>query len=160
MKHENKQSNPSTTPRTERKPATPEKAKRTPAQILQAYEKAQKVLQDLQTQEQSKATARKIAAAEKRLAPLAKAVDDCGIITAFTVQTMGERIAGKLLKTIYSASGDTMIKRLFDGLIIDKNVRFCPFALLYGIGIKYGGFVALRLMALPKNRAGSECYQR
>ena len=123
METKTKQSNPNTTPRTERKPATPEKTKRNPAKILQAYETAQKALQDLQAQEQSKATARKLAAAKKRLATLAKAVDDCGIITAFTVQAMGERIAGKLLKTIYSASGDTMIKRLFDGLIIDKNVR-------------------------------------
>lgn len=45
------------------------------------------------------------------------------IITADNVQAIGERIATKLLNTIFGASGNDMIKRLFNGLIVDRKTR-------------------------------------
>lgn len=107
MKGENKTNSNPTTQSATRKAATPKKAP-TAAEILKAYAAAQeraKALQTEHTEKPTKTTARKFATAEKRLAALANAINEMGIITAETVQTIGERIAVKALKTCLQSGG-------------------------------------------------------
>lgn len=125
MTTQNKKSNPTPQPRNTRKPETTKKTPTAP-EILQAYNKAQtdlKGIQERHEQKPTKATAKKLATAEKRLATLEKLIDDTGIITARNVQTIGERIAIKALKTIYQRSGENTIKTLYNGLCADINAR-------------------------------------
>ena len=105
------------TTQTKKAKATPtaEKVFAEYADALKAVATAEKVY----TEKPTKTNGKALATAKRRLAKIENAIDEIGIITAENVQTIGERIAIRALKTCYQKGGQPFIYSLYCGLVAD-----------------------------------------
>ena len=105
------------TTQTKKAKATPtaEKVFAEYADTLNAVATAEKVY----TEKPTKTNGKALATAKRRLAKIENAIDEIGIITAENVQTIGERIAIRALKTCYQKGGQPFIYSLYCGIVAD-----------------------------------------
>ena len=105
------------TTQTKKAKATPtaEKVFAEYADALKAVATAEKVY----TEKPTKTNGKALATAKRRLAKIENAIDEIGIITAENVQTIGERIAIRALKTCHQKGGQPFIYSLYCGLVAD-----------------------------------------
>ena len=105
------------TTQTKKAKATPtaEKVFAEYADALKAVATAEKVY----TEKPTKTNGKALATAKRRLAKIENAIDEIGIITAENVQTIGERIAIRALKTCYQKGGQPFIYSLYCGIVAD-----------------------------------------
>ena len=105
------------TTQTKKAKATPtaEKVFAEYADALKAIATAEKVY----TEKPTKTNGKALATAKRRLAKIENAIDEIGIITAENVQTIGERIAIRALKTCYQKGGQPFIYSLYCGIVAD-----------------------------------------
>lgn len=85
------------------------------ADALKAVATAEKVY----TEKPTKTNGKALATAKRRLAKIENAIDEIGVITAENVQTIGERIAIRALKTCYQKGGQPFIYSLYCGIVAD-----------------------------------------
>ena len=98
----------------------------TPENLLAIYNATCKHIDDLQAlnrKNSSKLNAKKLETACKRLEKVKTAINSVGLITEWNVQTVGERIAVKALKTCYQKSGQQFIYKLYCDLVGDITER-------------------------------------
>ena len=105
------------TTQTKKAKATPtaEKVFAEYADALKAVATAEKVY----TEKPTKTNGKALATAKRRLAKIENAIDEIGVITAENVQTIGERIAIRALKTCYQKGGQPFIYSLYCGIVAD-----------------------------------------
>lgn len=100
------------------------KAKATPTaeKVFAEYADALKTVataEKVYTEKPTKTNGKALATAKRRLAKIENAIDEIGIITAENVQTIGERIAIRALKTCYQKGGQPFIYSLYCGIVAD-----------------------------------------
>lgn len=103
---------------------TPKTAKTTPTaeNVYTAYADALKAVanaENVYNAKPTKTNGKALATAKRRLAKVEKMIDEIGVITPDNVQTIGERIAIRALKTCYQKGGQPFIYALYCGLIAD-----------------------------------------
>lgn len=81
--------------------------------------KATPTAEKVYTEKPTKTNGKALATAKRRLAKIENAIDEIGIITAENVQTIGERIAIRALKTCYQKGGQPFIYSLYCGIVAD-----------------------------------------
>lgn len=81
--------------------------------------KATPTAEKVYTEKPTKTNGKALATAKRRLAKIENAIDEIGVITAENVQTIGERIAIRALKTCYQKGGQPFIYSLYCGIVAD-----------------------------------------
>ena len=100
------------------------KAKATPTaeKVFAEYADALKAVataENVYTEKPTKTNGKALATAKRRLTKIENVIDKISVITAENVQTMGECIAVRALKTCYQKGGQPFIYTLYCGLIAD-----------------------------------------